>query len=127
MSSLGEGGFRGGNHGADLLAQQSLGHIAGALESEDADALLVVPRHGKRRSIHDRKIVDQCTVIAQRGEALGVLVFARIGSVYAVHAVLAISTSSQWISRERWMDTVSVEKYGMPAPAPKITTRPFSR
>ena len=34
---------------------------------------------------------------------------------------------SAWISSARWAATVSVEKYGMPAPAPKITTRPFSR
>ena len=34
MSSLGEGGFRGGNHGADLLAQQSLGHLSGVLAHE---------------------------------------------------------------------------------------------
>ena len=34
---------------------------------------------------------------------------------------------SAWISSARWAATVSVVKYGMPAPAPKITTRPFSR
>ena len=36
-------------------------------------------------------------------------------------------TTSQPISRARWALTVSVEKYGIPAPAPKMTTRPFSR
>jgi len=40
---------------------------------------------------------------------------------------LLISTTSAWISSARCAVTVSVEKYGMPAPAPKITTRPFSR
>src|SRR6185369_12411733 len=40
---------------------------------------------------------------------------------------LLISTISAWISSARWAATVSVLKYGMPAPAPKITTRPFSR
>ena len=31
------------------------------------------------------------------------------------------------ISRARWAAQVSVEKYGTPRPAAKITTRPFSR
>ena len=38
-----------------------------------------------------------------------------------------MSTASHLISSARWADTVSVEKNGMPAPAPKMTTRPFSR
>ncbi|CPU63935.1 Uncharacterised protein [Mycobacteroides abscessus] len=36
-------------------------------------------------------------------------------------------TSWQCVSRARCTETVSVEKYGIPAPAPKMTTRPFSR
>ena len=40
---------------------------------------------------------------------------------------LPISSASAPISSARWAATVSVEKYGMPEPAPKITTRPFSR
>src|SRR6478735_1560344 len=38
-----------------------------------------------------------------------------------------MSTASHLISRARWALTVSVEKNGMPAPAPKMTTRCFSR
>ena len=40
---------------------------------------------------------------------------------------LAISTTSAPISSARCAAVVSVEKYGMPTPAPKMTTRPFSR
>ncbi len=40
---------------------------------------------------------------------------------------LASSTTSAPISSARCAPAVSVEKYGMPTPAPKITTRPFSR
>ena len=36
------------------------------------------------------------------------------------------SFTSQRVSSARCAATVSVEKNGMPAPAPKITTRPFS-
>ena len=38
-----------------------------------------------------------------------------------------MSSASASISRARWAAVVSVEKYGMPMPAPKMTTRPFSR
>ena len=38
-----------------------------------------------------------------------------------------MSSASASISRARWAAVVSVEKYGMPIPAPKMTTRPFSR
>ena len=41
--------------------------------------------------------------------------------------LLAMSSRSQWVSSARCALTVSVEKKGIPAPAPKITTRPFSR
>ena len=39
----------------------------------------------------------------------------------------ASSNASAPISSARWAPAVSVEKYGIPTPAPKITTRPFSR
>ncbi|COZ64805.1 Uncharacterised protein [Mycobacterium tuberculosis] len=40
---------------------------------------------------------------------------------------MAIKTTSAPISSARCAAVVSVEKYGSPMPAPKITTRPFSR
>jgi hypothetical protein len=40
---------------------------------------------------------------------------------------LLISTTSAFTSSARWAAVVSVEKYGAPRPAPKMTTRPFSR
>ena len=53
--------------------------------------------------------------------------FSRGSSVYTPSTALAINTTSAPISSARWAAVVSVEKYGRPMPAPKMTTRPFSR
>ena len=101
MSLFSECGLRGGNHSSDFLTEKGAGHIAIAFEPENTDALLVVAGHGKRGCIHNGEIVDEGTIIAQCGETLGVLVLTRIGGINASTPFLPISTSSQWISKER--------------------------
>ena len=41
--------------------------------------------------------------------------------------LVALSSTSAWISIARSDAAVSVVKYGLPVPAAKMTTRPFSR
>ena len=64
--------------------------------------------------------------IAQPLVALGVGVPLGVGGVDAVDLV-PLSSASQPISAARRAAAVSVVKNGLPVPAAKITTRPFSR
>lgn len=124
---LGHARFGGGDQRADFIADEGAGHVARLFEAEDADALLVVAGHGQCGGVHDGQIVHEGAIVAQGFKTLGVLVLARVGGVDAADAVLTHKYLVAVDFEERWMETVSVEKYGMPAPAPKITTRPFSR
>src|SRR4051794_22785417 len=63
-------------------------------------------------------------VIAVISSASGLV---RGSAVNTPPTALAIRTTSAPISSARCAAVVSVEKYGRPMPAPKITTRPFSR
>ena len=52
----------------------------------------------------------------------------RLGSEsYTPSTFVPLRMASASISSARWAAVVSVEKYGAPRPAAKITTRPFSR
>ena len=70
-----------------------------------------------------RSITSRC-VMAVNSSAPG---FTRGSSANTPSTALAINTTSAPISNARCAAVVSVEKYGSPIPAPKITTRPFSR
>jgi hypothetical protein len=93
------------------------------VEDDDGDAVLA--RKRDRRGVHDLQVARQHVHVAQRIVALGTLVLARIGRVDAVDLV-PLNSASQPISAARRAAAVSVVKNGLPVPAAKITTLPFS-
>ncbi len=78
-----------------------------------------------RRSVHHREVPRQHVEIGQAGIAFRLGVLVRVGGIDAVHLV-TLSSESQPISAARSAAACVVVKKGLPVPAAKITTRPFS-
>ena len=97
------------------------------LDAEDAH------RHAVVHAEAERGRVDDLQALLQRLLVGDLSIFARPGRcadrpcTSPSTPFFATSTSSALISSARCAATVSVEKYGRPAPAPKMTMRPFSR
>src|SRR5699024_3504943 len=107
--------------GADALAPHGAGDVVRGVETEDHHLLRVVHAQTEGGGIDDLQATLQRLVVGDPVQLGRLGVRARIGIVDAV------DPASQTVSKARRTATVSVEKAGTPTPAPKMTTRPFSR
>ncbi len=121
---------RGCSSGADQRADPVSGHRPGDValleQIEHQDRHLVVHTQTEGGRVGDLEFLVEDLAVGDLGEHSGVRVGTRV-RVVDPSTALAMRTTSALISSARWAAVVSVEKYGMPIPAPKMTTRPFSR
>ena len=94
----------------DSLTQQGTGDVSRLSHAEDAHGQTIVAAQGEGGGVDHLEAVGQGSFVGELVEALGLGVLAGVGGVDAINPVLATSSSSQWVSRARWAETVSVEK-----------------
>ena len=116
----------GADERSDALARDGTCNVALFEQVEHQHRHLIVHTETESGRIGHLELLLQRLAVRDLAVEGRVRVLAR-SALYTPSTALAIRTTSALISRARWAAVVSVEKYGMPMPAPKITTRPFSR
>jgi hypothetical protein len=116
----------GTNDGTDVIPGEGAANVAVDRHVKDDNGNSVVLAKRESGAVHHLQIARKGLVEGNRVVANGVVVFVGIFIVDAVY-LGGLEDDVGPISLARKAAVVSVVKKGLPVPAPKMTTRPFSR